>query len=60
MQIRRSLKKSCLKTDVRKKEERRGSNDMHAVHLQLFFSGDFHCEVISEVLPVLESAKQLL
>lgn len=59
MQIRRPLK-SCLETDVRKKEERGGSNHMYAVHVQLFFSGDFHCEVVSEVLPVLESAKQLL
>lgn len=37
-----------------------GSNDTYAIHVQLFFSGDFHCEVISELLPVLESTKQLL
>ncbi|XP_054044968.1 SH3 domain-containing kinase-binding protein 1 isoform X1 [Rissa tridactyla] len=60
MQIRRPLKRNCLKTDVSRKEERGGSNDTYAVHVQLFFSGDFHCEVISEVLPVLESAKQPL
>lgn len=45
MQIRRPLKRSCLKTDVRKEEEKGGSNDRYPVHVQLFFSGDFHCEV---------------
>lgn len=41
MQIRRPLKRSCLKADVKKKEERGGSNDMYAVRVQLFFQGTF-------------------
>lgn len=60
MQIRRPLKRSCPKTDVRQKEERGGSSDIREVHTQLFFSRDFFYEVLAEVLPVLESTKQLL
>lgn len=61
MQIRRPLKRSCLKTDARQKEERGGSSDVHELHTQLFFSRDFLYEVVvEEVLPVLESTEQLL
>lgn len=54
------MNRSCLKTDVRQKEERGGSNDIREVHTQLFFSRDFFYEVLAEVLPVLEPTKQLL